>query len=1307
MQPAHAELVFGPSGRYRIVRKLGQGGCGIVYEAFDVERGANVALKTLSRFDPTMLYAFKREFRSVADVTHPHLVQLYELVSEGDEWFFTMELVEGADILAYVWREMPTDGTQETLASERRVRSGSAPPDPDHVTRDVQVDHARVRDAFLQLAEGVTAIHRSGQLHRDLKPSNVLVDHHGRVVIVDFGIATHLGDPAVGDDDGDAIVGTPAYMAPEQCLLEPLTEAADWYAFGAVLYKALTGRAPFVGATMNVLMEKQERLPRRPRERKPSTPEDLDALCMQLLSIDPKVRPTGAEVLARLSRATPGRREDHAETPVSTSGPNATFQTPFVGRESLRRVLEEAYDDVVTGKPAVVLVGGASGMGKSTLVRQFLEELPDRRAVVLSGRCYEREAVPYKAFDVLIDELTRFLLGKSAVDRAALMPRDAASLARLFPVLLRVAAIADAPRRHAMTTDAQELRKQAFGALRELFARIGDRRPLVLFVDDIQWADPDSAALLRMLTAPPDAPCLMLVATFRSENVDSTPTLRALLDPELGIAAREGARRLDVDALPPAEARTLALALLHHGGASDRWTTAQVDGLAARVVEQSGGSPLFVGELVRYVLARPEAGESAKLEWESVIGQRIATLPSAALRLLQIVAVAGRPTAQEILLQAAMLQGAERAAALAQLRSASMARAQGTRADDVVECFHDRIREAVVASLDERQLRACHEALVAAMVRTGTTDPEALYHHSSSAGYGPKAAEFAIRAAEKSSAALAFDRAAEFYRAALSHLPEDDERVPTLRVAMGDALAHAGRGGEAADEYVEAARTARAADAIALRRRAAEELLYSGRIDRGVDAMSAVLAHFGLTFARRRWTAVLMTLVFRAWIAARGIDFVRRDPSEVPLAKLTRLDVFLSASLGLSTVDTVLALPFGARYLLESLRVGAAWQVGRALCLEAQYRAAEGKPGRKRVERYLKTARIVAAEVKRADLEALVVCATGMSSHLLGDWRVAYTELAKGLTIYREEALSAVGREELSLLGSNYTIRWEVNTFRYFSLAALVQLGRFTDARRLLDEYLRDTQERGDLYIQTNLRIGDTNTLWLAEDRADEGRRVVEEAMTKWSKRAFQMQHWWELQALCQADLYQGRAEDALDRIDRAFPHLRRSLLLRVQYLRVRARHLRARARLSVASTLAEGPRRAKLVDEARVDARRIEREGLAWASALAASLHATCAHVTGKVDTAMSGLAEAERGFEAADMAAWRFACAFARGYLAADTGAQSEALEQLASLGVAHPRAFSAMLLPVLVPFERGRGRSGAPAATSNAAALVRREG
>jgi serine/threonine protein kinase len=191
---------------YELRGLLARGGMGVVYRAFDRVRGVPVALKTVKHENPGAILRFKQEFRGLLEVVHPNLVKLYELIFDGNGWYIVMELIEGVDFLSYARGEnLPAADpsgramwTTVEASSDRPL--GQAGPNPASRTAGAatpisSAGRRRLRDSILQLAQGVAAIHQAGKLHRDIKPSNVMVATSGRVVILDFGLATEIGPP--------------------------------------------------------------------------------------------------------------------------------------------------------------------------------------------------------------------------------------------------------------------------------------------------------------------------------------------------------------------------------------------------------------------------------------------------------------------------------------------------------------------------------------------------------------------------------------------------------------------------------------------------------------------------------------------------------------------------------------------------------------------------------------------------------------------------------------------------------------------------------------------------------------------------------------------------------------------------------------------------------------------------------------------------------------------------------------------------------------------------------------------------------
>ncbi len=395
---------------YAVEEWLGEGGMGVVYRARELETDRVVALKMLKRMDPNGIYRLKREFRTLVEIAHPNLVRLHALRCVDDAWFFTMELIEGRAFLEFLgvdpWRSSspPPSGLTATVDG----------PEASPASRDQRVDDERVelllRSSFSQLVQGIAAVHRAGKIHCDIKPSNLMVDATARVVVLDFGVSSFFGqsDPLMTLETGMA--GTPEYMSPEQIAGEPLGPPSDLHAVGAVLYEALSGTRPFSGPRQAMMDRKLREMPPPPSSVRPVPAKDLESLCMDLLARRPEERPTAREVLARLGHSLrPGQSipptllsaYDSAVLPERSSPPPSSIRPSIglVGRTAELAWLSAAANDVGPSRPVVAIVTGASGVGKSALVDTFAREVSVAPTVLLHGRCYESESVPFKAFD--------------------------------------------------------------------------------------------------------------------------------------------------------------------------------------------------------------------------------------------------------------------------------------------------------------------------------------------------------------------------------------------------------------------------------------------------------------------------------------------------------------------------------------------------------------------------------------------------------------------------------------------------------------------------------------------------------------------------------------------------------------------------------------------------------------------------------------------------------------------------------------------------------------------------------------------
>ncbi|MDI1483723.1 serine/threonine-protein kinase [Polyangium sp. y55x31] len=1218
------------SRRFLIRRCLGQGGFGVVYEAFDRSLGSDVALKALLSMDPAALYAFKQEFRALADVAHDNLVGLHELFFDEGRFYLTMELVRGVSFLRHVRpsREGRSDasaitlppvptakramaaefatavtmdlpavaGPHGTIAMATLPLDGSQPPRPPLKQSDAQgeLDVDRLRQSLVGLAKGVAAIHRTGRVHRDLKPSNVLVTQEGHVKILDFGLVGSFESLA---RDRVLVVGTPAYMSPEQATGASGDGSSDWYSVGVMLYEALTGIVPhlFEGTSVEDLLYAKHLVdPPDPREIAPDAPADLSELALGLLARDPNVR-AGADDIFRVARA--ARESAPPAAPVTRGA-----KPSFVGRAREIAAMREAWDACVReNQPVVLHVHGTSGMGKSDLVRHFLDALAEERApLVLEGRCHEREWVPYKAFDGAIDALARLLGEIDPEDRGALLPPGLSSLARLFPVLGRLADEGSEPE----APDPHELRRRAFEALRRLFVNLAEERPVVLYLDDLQWADADSAALLEALLAAP-APKLFLIASYRTEEARGSELVGRLPSahaPLPGLLAHE----VVVGPLATADAEALALSILGEDGEEARRT-------AARIAREAAGSPFFVQELSRYLLA---GHTSEGLDMRGVVAARVALLPAPARLVLEIVSTAGRPIEPVLIKEAAALGDEENRRALAVLRAESLLRAKGGRDEARVETYHDKIRECVVQGLVEADLRARHRALGHAMETMSNADPEALAMHFRTAGEPSRARAYMERAAQRAEHVLAFDRAATLYRLALEHAEAAD--VGALELSLASALAKAGRGAEAANVFLSAATKLDARPALVARQRAVEHFLRAGHVDEGLAAARELLPAVGLPYPATPRRAFVNVAVARVKQRLRGYDFQEKPEQAIEPAVLHRIDLCWSLGNGLGGVDAVRGADFQARHLALALQAGEPYRIARAFSWEAVLRGLGGG------ERNIAEARDLAARAEAIALRighphALAWSCAGkaLSAHNGYEFREAVVLCERTIALFREAC-------------SN--IAWEIaSMYAWWLLTALFYVGDVRDLLDLLPRCRSEADALGDRYMETALGVLMAPMGLLLEDRPEEALASSKHALSRWSTRGYHTMHWGAFYSSTMALLYLGEGSRAYANVHAESGALHDAMMPRTaKSIRLRLFDLQARAALARAREVANPE---PLVREALSLAERLEQERSNWSDACALGIRAAVFARRGDVDRALVYHARSRSSFRRSDM--------------------------------------------------------------------------
>jgi hypothetical protein len=782
-------------------------------------------------------------------------------------------------------------------------------------------------------------------------------------------------------------------------------------------------------------------------------------------------------------------------------------------------------------------------------------------------------------------------------------------IARLFPVLLRVAEVERTRTPAVPRLDAPEVRRRAAMALRELLARISDRTPLVLAIDDLQWGDLDSGSLLQEMVRLPDPPPVLLLLAYRAEDAHS-PLVCMLRDSLVSDAAHRDVRTLHVNELTPEQAYELAR----------RELAARTDiplERCADIARESRGNSFFVHELIHHALT---VGGPVRLD--TVIRQRVDALPAGAQQLLTAIALSAQPVTLSVAAAARALE-ADPHDELRALRTARLVRIHESAATQELEPYHERIRETIAAGLEPSASIRWHARLAAAWQASGLARPETLVTHFRGAGDLARTTQYSVEAADAAAHALAFLRAAHYYRILIE--VDDPSRRSQWYRHLGDALANAGRGRDAATAYLDALHDAGPEVAIELERRAAEQLIRAGYLDQAAKVLDSLLPRIGVRPPRTEAGAFAGLVVRRLALGLRGTQFRERGEADIPVDQLRRIDVLWSIGAPLSLVELARGNNLHLRGAHRALRAGEPRRVVRALSTLACASAIAGSHREARTARILEGAKQLAARIGDPTSIGRAVLAEAMCHKVVGRWPLAREHLERAI----EQLAPCPG------------VRWEIETARTMLHDTLFWMGEW---KRLFNEIPARQQEAedcGDLYSATHVAVRLAAIAHLAADDPDRARVGAITGMSRWPSGHFDLQHRWEVCSLVEADLYTGRAVDAWDRLRAAWPRLRWTLLA-FQNARIEMHFFRARIALARA---ARGEH--SYLKKAAHDAARLEHEGAAWATALAALVRASIAASHGERNRALTQLEAAERALREARMAHYAAAAQYRRGIL------------------------------------------------------------
>ena len=746
---------FLAQGRYRIGGLLGEGAKKRVYLAHDAHIGRDVAVAFLKaeRFDATRLTRVRDEARAMARLgDHPRIVAVFDVGEEQGTPYIVAEYMAG--------------GTVERLLAEA----------PD---RRLPLEQAlRIAD---QVCQALAHAHARGVIHRDLKPANVWLNRDGFAKLGDFGLAVSLDGPGAAG----RLIGTLAYISPEQALGKKLDDRSDLYSLGCMLYEMVAGKPPFVGKdAAAVITSHVSAAARPPSKLNPGVPQALDALILRLLMKAPQDRPGSAtEVRRELAAVAP---TPVAAKPPPTNPLDFAASSDFIGRRAEIEKLAARLEDALGGRARIVLLAGEPGIGKTRTAEEIVAMAARRGARICIGRCHEGGGAP--AFWPWAQILRALIGDAQMIEVTKALGARAGDLAQLAPEVRRE--LPDLPEPQAV--DPEGARFRLFDGVTNLFKSASRIDPLVLVLDDLHWADKSSLLLLQFLGREIGDGRLLVIGTYRDAEAQHGHPLAEILP-----GMREPVTtKILLRGLPEEEVRVFI-------GSISRQEVPQ--SFARAIFRETEGNPFFIQEILRHlieegILFREDGQWKSRLRPEEmglpesvreVIGRRFSRLGERCRDVLTRAAVIGREFDVRVLEQVAEI-GAD--ALLDVLDEAIAARvvAEVPRTAGRYGFAHALIRETLTAELGATRRVRLHRKVggVLESIHERDLEPylaELAYHFYEACPGGDvdKAIDYSIRAGERASSQFAFEEAVGHFQHALLAL---DHRAGSSRAERCELL---------------------------------------------------------------------------------------------------------------------------------------------------------------------------------------------------------------------------------------------------------------------------------------------------------------------------------------------------------------------------------------------------------------------------------------------------------------------------------------------------------------------------------------
>ncbi len=748
--------------RYRIISKLGQGGMGIVYLVRDPLRADQVMALKLVRTEhigDRSMAQFKYEFATLGQLHHPNLVEVYDFgsifnVEELPEaehlnaFYYTMQYVQGEDLLSLAQRHLKVP------------EAGQA------------VDYAWLYEIVVQVCRALSYIHSRGLIHYDVKSRNILITPLSQVKLMDFGL---IGEPRAGGQI--KVRGTPDYIAPEMIRGGEVDQRADLYSLGVTLYEIVTGRLPFGDTSSIVLMRRHlEEQPELPSDLVSHVPQGLQNLIMKLLEKEPANRYASASQVIEAINAISG-----LQYPVETRETRRGYiqSARFVGREAELAHLQGLLMRMLQGRGSLVLITGAAGMGKRRLGREFKARAQVQRVLVCEGDCQKQDRAPYRPW---ID-IFSMLIPHIRTRQPKALAQHGPALKALMPELGAQFNLASL---QGEEKDPAVLRQAAADLL------LAVNQPLVVILEDLQYADAESIALFEVLNQKAVTRRLLLVGLYRDDEITESHPLLGLIDEALGRVeeVETGLERIgNLISLLPLNEADLEVFVRSMLGAEEVANAPLPAGLLPRLMAETGGNPTFIQSvmqsLVEEDLLRFDGSQwqidldnlTLPADIQEAARRHLKRLDADLLGLLQWAAAMGEWLEIDVLLEVCG-RACDTAMGLVQRAVSQHVLEVSQRGGAQVYCFTtDAMRQAVYQTLSEADRHERHRQIISALRRLYPPEQVAdwLAWHAVRVGDTQQSLQALRQAAENAMRRQAVQTALLYYTEALAMLESHPE----------------------------------------------------------------------------------------------------------------------------------------------------------------------------------------------------------------------------------------------------------------------------------------------------------------------------------------------------------------------------------------------------------------------------------------------------------------------------------------------------------------------------------------------------